>query len=841
MTIDLSNNDPRISYSVSQGATQTSFTIPFEFFDSSDVTVYVDDALKTEGSDYTIATGVVSMSVTGATGGSQVVLVRHVPLERVTDFVAGQDINRAALNEQLDTLVAQVADLDNKVDRTIHLSDSEVAPSMLLTSDRKGRVLAFNSTTGDVEAGPLSNDIETIADNIVEILAADDEAAAAAASATSAANSATDAQTAQTAAELAETNAETAETNAAASAVTATSEATTATTKASEAATSASNAATSESNAASSATAAAGSATIASAASDAALAALDSFDDRYLGQKASDPTLDNDGNALAAGALYFNATDDAMKVYDGSVWVAAYASLSGALLQANNLSDVLDVTASRTNLGLGTGNTPTFAGINTTGTVNGRDVAADGSKLDGIEAGANVTDTANVTAAGALMDSEVANLAQVKAFNSADYATAAQGSRADSALLSTNNLSDVVNASAAILNLGITATASELNSLDGITGVASQADAQAGTSNALLMTPLRVFEAINSAQGSYVKSGVWSGAVSGDLVLFDTSSSSATLTLPASPVLGDVIYVVALSTLVPSKTMTIERNGSLINGDVFDLVYNENMPSIALFYNGSSWISHITSIATGFSRPFIPDWNTPDISMTASGVPAIPSDVLNHRGVWCYLVGGGGCGNNAAVYQSGWGFGGSGGRAHLHYTTVGRLRGASVTVGAGVTNSGSWQATPATVTSIDFLDLTSISTGSGGPTNVFSVDVNVNFASTSVDQTSTYFSMSKTGAISTTYPTATLGQHAYSTTGPDTGGPNWIFSGSEGYGVYDSEGGGTTNGTSVYAGDGNSSNGALGTFPAGGGAGSTYVNTALGHGANGMVRFYLQP
>lgn len=59
---------------------------------------------------------------------------------------------------------------------------------------------------------------------------------------------------------------------------------------------------------------------------------------------------------------------------------------------------------------------------------------ADHTKLDGIEASADVTDTANVTAAGALMDSEVTNLAQVKAFDSADYATAAQGSTADSAL-----------------------------------------------------------------------------------------------------------------------------------------------------------------------------------------------------------------------------------------------------------------------------------------------------------------------------------------------------------------------------------------------------------------------
>lgn len=72
--------------------------------------------------------------------------------------------------------------------------------------------------------------------------------------------------------------------------------------------------------------------------------------------------------------------------------------------------------------------------ITLSGSVDGRDIAADGTKLDGIEASADVTDTANVTAAGALMDSEITNLDQVKAFDSADYATAAQGTTADAAL-----------------------------------------------------------------------------------------------------------------------------------------------------------------------------------------------------------------------------------------------------------------------------------------------------------------------------------------------------------------------------------------------------------------------
>ena len=76
----------------------------------------------------------------------------------------------------------------------------------------------------------------------------------------------------------------------------------------------------------------------------------------------------------------------------------------------------------------------TVVNVTASSTLDGRDISADGTKLDGIEASADVTDATNVTAAGALMDSEVTNLAQVKAFSSSDYATAAQGTKADSAL-----------------------------------------------------------------------------------------------------------------------------------------------------------------------------------------------------------------------------------------------------------------------------------------------------------------------------------------------------------------------------------------------------------------------
>lgn len=75
--------------------------------------------------------------------------------------------------------------------------------------------------------------------------------------------------------------------------------------------------------------------------------------------------------------------------------IARYDSTTGKLIQNSG------VTISDTNNLAGIGN------ITLTGTVDGRDLSVDGAKLDGIEAGADVTDTANVTAAGALMDSEV--------------------------------------------------------------------------------------------------------------------------------------------------------------------------------------------------------------------------------------------------------------------------------------------------------------------------------------------------------------------------------------------------------------------------------------------------
>jgi hypothetical protein len=48
MTINIADNSPRVSYAVSAGVTQTSFTVSFEFFDNEDLNVYVDSVLKSD-------------------------------------------------------------------------------------------------------------------------------------------------------------------------------------------------------------------------------------------------------------------------------------------------------------------------------------------------------------------------------------------------------------------------------------------------------------------------------------------------------------------------------------------------------------------------------------------------------------------------------------------------------------------------------------------------------------------------------------------------------------------------------------------------------------------------
>jgi len=175
------------------------------------------------------------------------------------------------------------------------------------TSETNAATSASTASTKASEASTSASNASTSETNAAtSATTASTQATAASTSATAASTSATNAATSATNAATSATNAGTSETNAGTSA-------TTATTKASEASTSATNAA-------SSATAADTAKTAAQAAQTAAEAAADNFDDTYLGAKSSDPSVDNDGDALSAGDLYFNTSSNVLKVYNGSAW-----------------------------------------------------------------------------------------------------------------------------------------------------------------------------------------------------------------------------------------------------------------------------------------------------------------------------------------------------------------------------------------------------------------------------------------------------------------------------------------------------------------------------------------
>ena len=165
-------------------------------------------------------------------------------------------------------------------------------------------------------------------------------------------------------------------------------------------------------------------------------------------------------------------------------------------------------------------------------------VDGDKTKLDGIEAGADVTDTANVTAAGALMDSEVTNLAQVKAFDSSDYAPALG--------VDDNYVTDaekVVIGNTSGTNTGDEASAS--TTVEGVIEIATDAEFTTGTDTARAVTADQVASVTQTMTNKTLTDAKIVGAINAQtgtsytLVLTDASktvtmsnASANTLTVP---------------------------------------------------------------------------------------------------------------------------------------------------------------------------------------------------------------------------------------------------------------------------------------------------------------------
>ena len=340
MAITISDATPRVQYTATGG--QTTFAVNFEFFANADLKVYngttllTYDASPSSASEYSVTgagvTGGGSITLGGgATVNDKITIYRDMAIARSTDFPTSGAFQVESLNEELDKLAAMIQQVETDTKYSprfstttttgFNLTFPDLVANKVLSANAAGTALVMEQELGTFQGNWAASTAYNVRDIIKDTsnnniylcktahtssgsqpissntdVAKWDLIVDAAAAATSATNAASSATAAASSASSAST-----------SASTATSQASTATTKASEAASSATSASASASAAAASATAAATSA--------------DNFDDIYLGAKSSAPSVDNDGDALTTGDLYFNTSSNALNVFNGSTWV----------------------------------------------------------------------------------------------------------------------------------------------------------------------------------------------------------------------------------------------------------------------------------------------------------------------------------------------------------------------------------------------------------------------------------------------------------------------------------------------------------------------------------------
>jgi hypothetical protein len=395
------------------GSTAT-FTYTFKIFANSDLQVIIRSALGTE----TVKTLTTHYTVTGAgsasggditftagnipVSGETVVLRRAIPQTQAIDYIANDPFPAESHEEGLDRATMAIQQLQEEVDRSIKLSRTNTITSSEFTvgaANRANKVLAFDASgelsvaqelgqfQGNWSAGETFAQRDLVKDtsnnNIYICLTAHTSSGSLPIS----------------------SNADVAKWSLIVDAASATASASAAAASASAAATSESNAATSASNASSSASSAASSLS-------STQTIYDNFDDRFLGTKASDPTLDNDGNALAEGSIYYNSTTNEVKFYNGSSWDApATQSANSATASASSASSASSSASTAT----------TQAGIATTQASNASTSASNAATSESNAA------TSESNAASS------ASTATTQATNASSSATAAAASAAAAA------------------------------------------------------------------------------------------------------------------------------------------------------------------------------------------------------------------------------------------------------------------------------------------------------------------------------------------------------------------------------------------------------------------------
>jgi hypothetical protein len=744
-----------VKNSYSGDGSNDTFVYGFKIFASSDLQVIIRSATGTETTktlttDYTVtgvgtASGgnVVFEAAAIPTATETVVLIRNVPQTQAIDYIANDPFPAETHEEGLDRATMTIQQMQEEINRSIKLSKTNTMTSTEFTiaaADRANKVLAFDST-GEISvtqelgtykgtdttvttvayivrdivkstsAAQLNNVYICVGDSVVGDLLTDTDhfdllvdAYSAASSAAAAASSATDAQTAQTAAELAETNAETAETNAetaetnaAASEANAATSETNAAASEAAAATSESNAATSESNASTSAS---------TATTQAGIATTQA------------------GNASTSAS---NASTSASN--------AATSESNAATSESNAATSASNAATSESNAATSESNAATSASA----------AAASADAFDDVYLGSKSSDPTtdndgDPLAAGMLYYNSVSNIMRIYsgsawenvAVSTAGFATLAGVETLTNKTLTAPKINE---------DVAVTSTATELNLLDGVSGLV-QADltklaaidstaAELNTLDALsrgsiiygnasaataILTKGTVGQVLTSdgtdiAWGDAASGLEWQSsivtaatltAVANEGYWINTTSNACTITLPGSASVGDQIIFADYARTWGTNKIIIDSNGLNYQGepDTYIVEYNTNGQTVNIVYSGATkgWIPISDDDVT--DAPVVPPYSVDFLVIAGGGSGGR------------YAGGGGGAGGYRNSYSTETSGGGGSSETSLSLSPGTTY---TITIGGGgsVPSSGQ-RGNDGTASSISGSGITTISSTGGG-------------------------------------------------------------------------------------------------------------------------------